>query len=145
MNITLYKTTSDARDLDKVFTGTAKTISVTLKDTNDIMNPSFELSKGGITPDYNYLYIEEWNRYYFIRNIEYAQGGIVYIYCHIDVLMTYRSEIRNQAAIIHRNENSANLYLTDSEFPVENHNQIFYKKFPSGLDLGFSYYLSIGG
>lgn len=145
MNITLYKTASDSRALLKTFTGTSKSVPITLKFDTDIMNPVFELDATGITPDFNYIYVQEWARYYFIKNITYIPGGRVEIACHIDVLMSHRAQISQETAIIDRQENEANLYIVDGSIPIENRTQVYFKQFPSGFDTGFKYYLTVGG
>jgi hypothetical protein len=63
--------------------------------------------------DTNYCYITEFGRYYYITKIEPQSAGMCYIYCHVDVLMTYKNEIRNCPIIAARSTNNYNLHLQD--------------------------------
>lgn len=43
--------------------------------------------------DFNYVYIKETGRYYFITQKTIQRNGICFLTIHIDVLMTYQSDI----------------------------------------------------
>lgn len=65
----------------------------------------------------NYLYIEGFGgRYYYITNIISTNTTLWEIHAHVDVLMTYKALIREQTAIVARQERTYNLMLDDGIF-----------------------------
>lgn len=70
-------------------------------------------------PDYqnfNYFYVVEWKRYYFMKPPTY-DSGIVYIGGNEDVLMTFKDEILDQHLLMSRVEERSlnNMYYPDSQ------------------------------
>lgn len=76
---------------------------------------------------FNYLYIEQFKRFYYVTNIISIPGvaprsiepgpTILWeIHCHVDVLMSFKDQIRQQTAIVARQESQYNLYLDDGVF-----------------------------
>lgn len=82
-------------------------VSGYLKDQTNIINPVFCVNYNNMTnPNtliglYNYLYCAEFHRYYHILNWEY-DNGVWYIYCHVDVLATWKTVIGNSEQMITR-------------------------------------------
>ena len=62
----------------------------------------------------------------------------------VDVLMTFRDEIKNMEAIIKRQENNYNLYLDDGIFKAYQNTKHKLLKFPNGFS-DFSYILALAG
>ena len=121
MNVKFYKITSDPKEVTKTL-GTALVSLTTVQTKSDcsIMSPELEVAYDSNLIKCNYLYIQEWGRYYFIDKIVVSQQRI-FITAHIDVLMTYATEIRKCTAIIRRQEKignagKTNLYLNDKAF-----------------------------
>ena len=67
--------------------------------------------------DTNYLYIKEFNRYYFINDIEVYNNQLVILSCHVDVLMTYKDVFRNLNALVSRNEYDYDDNIEDEKLP----------------------------
>ena len=65
--------------------------------------------------NFNYAYIQEFNRYYYVGNITTLINGMWELDCRVDVLMSYRHKIRQLNAVIARQENLYNLYLEDNK------------------------------
>lgn len=63
--------------------------------------------------DFNYVYIPDLNRYYFVENYIYLTNNLVEINLRIDVLMTYRVGINQLDAFIDRNEFTYNPRIID--------------------------------
>lgn len=82
-------------------------VSGYLKDQTNIINPVFCVNYNNMTnPNtliglYNYLYCAEFHRYYHILNWEY-DNGVWNIYCHCDVLATWKNVIGNSEQMITR-------------------------------------------
>lgn len=95
--------------------------------------------------EWNYLYCADTGRYYYKTSSAMAQQGIIRYTFHVDVLMTYANQIKQETAVLDRQEKHGNLYIIDPEFPTENRSRVYFKEFPSGFDAALSYYLTIGG
>lgn len=145
MNIALYTNTSDKNHIDKNITQMGSTISGTLREDCSITDPVIKIAH--IT-DFNiarcnYAYIPEFGRYYYITDIV-CVGKLYELHMHCDVLMSFKSQIRSNSAVIARNESSYNLYLPDGVFKTYANPHYQIKKFPSGFS-GFHYILTISG
>lgn len=136
MNVTLYTNSSPANKVIKNITQVGSDpVSVILKDSTDILDPVFRLSSiaWSSLEDVNYLYSADLNRYYFVTDITSVRNGVYDLTCHVDVLDTYANEIKNQFAIIRRQETQYNLYLNDGVFKTYSNNIIDTLPFTSGF------------
>lgn len=115
MTVTLYKNTSDKRNLNKVITE-IKSVSATAKGEINIISPTLILDYFSI--DFNYCYISDFNRYYFVNSITLLTGRMVQINLSVDVLMSYKEEIKNLTVNVLRYENIEPTFLTDSRIPL---------------------------
>lgn len=70
-------------------------------------------------PDFNYVWVQDFGRYYFVTNFSCYNQNIWEIDLTIDVLMTYQSAIIRQKAFIDRSESHYNPMLPDDEVVVE--------------------------
>ena len=116
--IILQKNLSPVNKVDKDITDIA-TATGTLRSSSSIIDPVLEIQsslESDILSYVNYAYIALWHRYYFITNIEMDVNGLWVISMHVDVLMSYKTEIRAQNAIVARQERKRNMYLDDGWF-----------------------------
>ena len=143
-SIVLYINKSDNNYLDKDLTEIS-TISGTLRDDTSIINPSIVIV-GPITNIFkcNYIYISSFNRYYYVNDIKSVRNNVYELSCHVDVLMSYKNGIRNNTAIISKQENDWNLYLNDGSFHVYNNPMVLTKEFPNGFS-SWSFVMGIAG
>ena len=81
----------------------------------------------------NYMTIVSFGRTYFVNNISSIRTGLVEFSCHVDVLSSFANEIRENTAIIQKQENKWNLYLNDSSFKIYQNPIVLTKAFPSGF------------
>ena len=145
MTLKLYTNSSDRNHLDKVITQQGSDISGTLRADCSIVDPviTIESITGFNLSSCNYAYISEFGRYYYITNIV-CKGKLYELHMHCDVLMSFKSQIRGNSAVIARNESTYNLYLADGVFKTYANPHYQIKKFPSGFS-GFHYVLTISG
>ena len=120
-NNVVTKTLSSEKEMNGVF----------LKNDTSIINPVFLLSGFDVSQftDFNYLYVPSFHRYYFINNFVAKTGKIVEISAHVDVLMSYKSDILNYDAYVDRQENKNNRYLVDNQLPIHSDNVYHVKVF----------------
>lgn len=96
---------------------------------------------------YNYMYIEEFGRYYFIDEIISVRNNLWTIMATVDVLMSFKKDILESNVIIDKaeDEDISNLYLDDGSFVMDSRKYNEVKEFPSGLNENGSYILICAG
>lgn len=67
----------------------------------------------------NYVYIPDFNRYYFINDITSVRQNLWRLSLHVDVLMSYKKEISNTNAFVSRNEFDYDPDIYDRELPTK--------------------------
>lgn len=107
MVIEFFKTESESNRLEKVLTDKLS-ISGTFKSEVNVIRPILSMKSNEQLPHYNYAYIPDINRYYFIESIEITQTDIYTITLSLDVLMTYKEQIKNLKVIV--KQSTANPY-----------------------------------
>ena len=68
---------------------------------------------------FNYVFIPSLNRYYYVDSIEIISADITRLHLKEDVLMSWKSLIKQQSAFITRYENSTNIKIVDERYPLE--------------------------
>lgn len=132
-NILLQRNTSELNKLDKTLT-TISTLTGTLKTETSIIDPVIIVE--GVLSDLktcNYCTISEFGRSYFVNNIKSIRNNLIELTCHVDVVSTYKSQIRSQFAIVRKQENNWNLYLNDGSFKCYQNPIVLTKKFSNGF------------
>lgn len=144
MVIKLYVNSSDPKTVDKTITDEL-IISGTARDPLDMINPSIEV-EGDIVSSigkYNYMYIEDYGRYYFIT-ITGDSYHLNTITGHCDVLATCKNWLRLRQATITRNEALYHAYLEDPNFSAYAYTNIVTKKFPNAINLDSIVLMTVG-
>lgn len=142
MILKLYKNYSEKNVMDKSITQVGTDISGTLRDDCSVINPVISI-EGLSDLTVNYAYISEFGRYYYINNIV-CKGNLFELQMHVDVLKTYAAGIRNNSAVISRQQNYYNLYLQDGVFKTYANPHIQIKQFPSGFN-SYNFIFSVAG
>ena len=95
MQLYLYKTNDLNNVVDKTITNET-VLNINLKRDTDILRPKIPLAKTGWLDlkTFNYAYIPDLNRYYFINVVESINNNVDVLYLEVDVLMSYSSEIK---------------------------------------------------
>lgn len=99
MNILLYKTTNANNDLNKTINDKVELVGA-LREASSIIAPSILIQSNPI--GYNYAYIPEFGRYYYIKNITAFRKGAYIVDLKCDVLMSFKEEILNMSGIVSR-------------------------------------------
>lgn len=117
-----------------------------LKEESSILKPTIIIEAATAPITYNYMYIQDLQRYYFIDDIVSKNNKIWEISGHVDVLQTYQNGILAQDAVIRRQQNKYNLYLNDPDFMTYNYDQLQTLYFSStGFLKTLSYVLVVNG
>ena len=144
--IKAYKNLSENNIVDKNIIQLGSDLTGVLKEDCSIINPVILIEDipANNMADLNYLYIAEFNRYYYVNNIVINNNHLFELHCHVDVLKTYRTKIRNCNAVISRQENMYNLYLQDGVFKTKAFPHIEIRQFPSGFS-DFNFIFTVAG
>ena len=116
--VKLQENLSPSNKVTKNITDIA-TATGTLREGTNILQPTILIESqldSDILGRVNYAYIELWHRYYYVTNITLDITGLWLISMHVDVLMTYATEIKAQNCIVARQERRYNMYLDDGWF-----------------------------
>lgn len=115
MNVQLA-TTSKRHNSTYIPTFT-KTVSCMLKEGCSIINPTLIFERANIGHGYNYVYIPDFNRYYFVREPYYDGARIIYD-CVVDPLASYKTEIGNSEQYVLRSASDKDGYIPDGMYPI---------------------------
>lgn len=142
--IVLQNNKSELNKLDKDIE-TIETIYGTLRSECSIIDPIILLELDLLDfINCNYITIPKFGRSYFVRNVRSVRQGLIELSCHVDVLSSFKAEIRNNTGIIHRQENKWNLYMNDGSFRVYQNPMVLTKEFPSGFNT-MEFILAVAG
>lgn len=119
-----------------------------IKKSTSITNIVIEIEKTNpVQYEYNYMYIPEFGRYYFIDDFVNKSEKIWEIHASVDVLFSFKNDILNTSAIIDKQEieDKANLYLDDGSFVMDSRKYNTVIPFANGLNDNGSYILICAG
>lgn len=132
-NISLQVNNSERERLSKSIDDIL-TVSGVLKEETSIIDPVIMIECDlNAVKNCNYMTIPAFGRSYFVNNIRSIQNGLVEFSCHVDVLSSFANQIRDNTAIVRKQENDWNLYLNDGSFKVYQNPNVLTKAFPSGF------------
>lgn len=117
MEIKTYMNNSEAIRLNKNLTEVSTLSNVRLLENCSLLNPSF-VFKMPENIFINYIYVPKFGRYYYINNMTILDNNMVQIDCSVDVLMSFKDEIKNTKQHIVRQENEYNMYMIDGRMAV---------------------------
>lgn len=123
---------------------TVMTLTGSLREETDLVDPEINVEYNGTLTNVNYMYIQEFHRYYFITKIESIRTNLWRIHAHCDVLKTYAEGILATQAVVARSESRYNLYLNDAMFKVYSNPRLQCINFPNKFT-GESYVLVMNG
>lgn len=99
MDLKFYKYSATPERVDKTnfLTENGTLGGVELKTETNLMRPTFILKTNPVVYNSNYVYCSFTQRYYYINSVTAMTGGRIAIDCSIDVLHTYRNEIKGSS------------------------------------------------
>lgn len=99
MKLILYKTTDPRNKLNKTLTA-GKEININLKRDDSKENPRIKISNTNLTDNYNYAYIEVFDRYYFINSITKLNFSLSELEFETDLLSTFKDIVLASKGLI---------------------------------------------
>ena len=156
-HVTLYSNSASKETVDKSGSLTSiEAMSGEFRGSMSILKPIIQIkpttttTTAKILSQCNYVYIQEFSRYYFVEAINVIAENYIELELSIDVLMSWKTAILAQTVIISRNEAEYSLYLDDAVLKVYNNPNITVMHFKDSLgnEQGFStaqYILAMAG
>lgn len=134
MNIDFYVCTSKTETVQKVLTDERIITGCKLLDATNVLNPTvlIRANEIGDLINYNYLRIPQFNRYYYISNIEY-RNNVGAVSCEVDAIYSWYNKYKNTSQLVTRSENIRNRYIQDGSEPI--HSDNFYTYVNFGIDV----------
>lgn len=117
MQITLGNTTSPQRKIYKNFTDQVN-YTVNFKDDEDVVNPVLIMTYVSGIDRFNYAYIPQLHRYYWVTDVQELIGGMCALYLKCDVLMTYKPDIDASELLLTRLGTGGSTMIPDSKLPI---------------------------
>ena len=133
---------------NKIKKSIRETITVTgnLKENSTIINPEVLISTDVLNLlGSNYAFISEFNRYYYVVDVISISNKLCLVKMKVDVLMSFKTEILSNNAIIQKSEHNWNLYLNDGSLKTYQYNSVETIKFPTGFPTGTDLVMAIAG
>lgn len=105
MTVIFYKYNGIKNKINKTLADGLTVNDVVIQNDFDITDFELLIKNSNYNHEYNYCYIQDLERYYFIESIERMNGTIYKIRVTVDVLKSFSSQIENINAIIVKSEN----------------------------------------
>lgn len=140
MYINLYTCTDDSIEVNKTLTSVVENVTIQATESLDIINPIIVLAYNSSYLGSNYAYLSDFDRYYFIRDIQVDVGKRIVLFLDEDYLYSWKTSIlESTEGVILRagysrvEETKVHLgptWYPDSKFPlIPSREDIFSKKF----------------
>lgn len=144
MDIYLSEMFDEKNKLNKTLNNTLH-LEGTLRNETSILNPSI-IIEGDYFGFYNYMYIPQFDRYYFITDIESIRNDLWRINATVDVLMSFKDSLLGCPIILSNTEST----LIENYMPGDIWKTLVKSKtdiinFPSGLNNTGEYVLITSG
>ena len=146
MIIKLYKNISDDNVINKTLQSEITLADASIRGEVDILEPKIRIVSENNLALYNYCYLPDYQRYYFITYPKEVRTNVYDLEMKVDVLETYKAQLLQLEGVIGRQENIYNLYLNDDKWCVYADRQVLTRQFPSGFsETGYYYLTTLGG
>ena len=105
MTIIFFKYNDIKNKINKTLENGLTVNDVVIQNDFDITDFELLIKNSDFNSGYNYCYIQDLGRYYFIESVEKMNGTIYKIRVSVDVLKSFSTQIENINAIITKSEN----------------------------------------
>lgn len=143
MIMKMYNTTDSDNTMGKTLTNETE-YNIKLKGETSITQPVVVLHSNNIIL-FNYAYIPEFNRYYFVDKIELFPNGIYNITLKVDVLESFKNDIKNSYGMISKQTNINNYYNNNYESEIKKEVDLYRSNVTFNLNKKEKILVTIGG
>lgn len=142
--ISLFKTASENNRVVKVLTD-EKQLSGVLRYQTSVMNPRIRIESAENIAGYNYCYIPEFGRYYYIVDIMSVRTNVWEASMRCDVLMSYSAQIKALTGVVVRQESNPNKLLVDRLERLQSDKEIDIIYYPDAFSKNLQFILVTAG
>ena len=142
MNVTFYNATFNRKRVVKTLPSGTTISGVSIKDDCTVHDPVIRLDHNAAHMSFNYAYIADFGRYYYVDPPE-ISGKEDIFYLHVDVLMSFQSDIKASSGIATRSQYYNRNLADNLVVPLESE-KIRYRKLSTAIT-GGTYVAIIGG
>lgn len=123
MTLKFYKYSGDPKRMGKEIGDAVIELQGKLKEDTSMFSPTFIVNTNAKFKDTNkpnYLFTVDFNKYYFVRDVQPNTDGTCSVICEEDVMMTFKDQLKDVSFVIERiSGNNVNPYLQDTSMPVD--------------------------
>lgn len=148
MTITLYKSPGERNILKRSLTVVKTMQTIEMTDTVNIETPEILINRDDTIIGFDYAYIPQFNRYYFLNAMEILNGNQFLLHLESDPLMSFQAGILASPCIAKRSSSNVNPELEDSEAAFKTIPTKINRKLSPGFtptSTGGCYILTLGG
>lgn len=142
--ISLFKTASENNRVVKTLTD-EKQLSGELRNQTSVLNPSIRIESADNISTYNYAYISEFGRYYYITDIVSVRTNCWTVSLRCDVLMSYSDQIKAITGVVVRQESNPNKLLVDRLERLQSNKEIDILYYPDAFSKNLQFVLVTAG
>lgn len=154
INVTFYTFAKKANSTAQPSGGTS--YSCVIKSASSVLSPEIILDVGtGSRPVYNYAYIPDYGRYYWVREWTWIENRLWAGSLEVDVLATYKTEIGSENVYVLRSSAAFDGNIVDTLYPFKSNsgftkttalNPFFFNPSDTSVNVGAgTYVLGIAG
>lgn len=144
MDIVLSVISNDRREITKT-PSNELTLSGTLRNETNLIDVDILIEIENPS-SYNYMFISDFGRYYFITDFQHVRKDLWRIRGHVDVLFSFKDQILASPSIIDRSSNEySDNYMLDDMWKSKVKCSTDIMSFPNGLNTSGEYILITAG
>ena len=131
MTIKTYRFLGDSRKVDKSLTEVKTYSNAEIVGDMSIHTPTISLQLDSFTDviNFNYIYITELRRYYYVLDSTIREDGFVQLQCKVDVLKSFKNDILGSTQYIDRQQNKCTYQLPDGMYNIKSNRNLTIKNF----------------
>ena len=144
MQIKFYYNSSEKNKINKSISREL-TMDGNLRDECSVINPTILVEHSNLS-NYNYVYIPEFKRYYFITEMTIVRNNLWRISLKVDVLESFKFNILNLSCIVDKQQNqSYNNYIDDGSYINRADSYVEIANYPNGFNSSGEFILITAG
>ena len=131
MTIKTYRFLGDSRKVDKTLTPVETYSNAEIVTNMSIQTPTISLQLDSFTDviNFNYIYIPELRRYYYVVDSTIREDGFVQLQCKVDVLKSFKTDILASHQYVERQENKCSYQVPDNGYAIKSNRNLTIKNF----------------
>ena len=144
MQMTLYNYSGDRRRVNKYLNTIASVNIIAITNDTNILSPSIIIGTRAF--NFNYVYIPNFNRYYYVDDFKLLGGERIGLELSCDVLMSHKSAILSSLCIADRSSSNNDPYLRDTRVATKDEPKIYVRNMGTASPFNTtSYVLQVAG